>query len=90
MASRTLVWFQKQTADTTVRQPVDHDGRRRYLRQGRVPVGRGAHEGRAGQHALPLDVHGPLASFPNVAALATAIIAWGKAQTGYAGAVDIA
>ena len=36
------------------------------------------------------DVHGPLASFPNVGALATAIIAWGKAQTGYAGAVDIA
>ena len=36
------------------------------------------------------DVTGPLASFPNVAALGTAIIAWGKARTGYAGAVDIA
>lgn len=36
------------------------------------------------------DVTGPLASFPGVAALATNVIAWGKARTGYAGVVDIA
>jgi hypothetical protein len=36
------------------------------------------------------DVTGPLASFPGIVALRTAVVAWGKAQTGYAGVVDIA
>ena len=36
------------------------------------------------------DVTGPLASFPNIAAIGAALVTWGKARTGYAGAVDIA